>query len=300
MRGLATRRLHCLLKMCLETNLLYLLLPNNLDSLPLRLPVKNSNCLLLIVTVPSRRRIACQEEAGGTSHRHYWTSLKTAALRLRRASVRPLGAALGWPPQPTWYLLDHASHVRPWWRRPVFVDRGDTRWDFLGVGPHRLQSLPCYADRSRESGGCFFSGIKDVFMETGDAMISSAPPRVGMMRCPIYTPSCSTRTMAVSPLTTPRSGTWGGSRAVVVRHWDSWATRDVCLCVRRMRVQSTTRHGAFGVNRYRLRHMCATINCVQATAAAATWIKDGLEFLYFAPKTVGSVVRWWSSNGVLE
>jgi hypothetical protein len=59
-----------------------------------------------------------------------------------------LGAALRWPPQPTWYLLDHAPR-----RRPAFVDRGDTRWDFLGVGPHHLQSLPFNADRSRESGG---------------------------------------------------------------------------------------------------------------------------------------------------
>jgi hypothetical protein len=38
-------------------------------------------------------------------------------------------------------------------------------------------------------------------------MISGAPPRVGMMRRPIYTPSCSTETMAVPPLTTPRRGT---------------------------------------------------------------------------------------------
>jgi hypothetical protein len=34
--------------------------------------------------------------------------------------------------------------------------------------------------------------------------------------------------------------------------------------------------------------------------AAAAWIKDGLEFLCFAAKTVGSVAKWWSSNRVLE
>jgi hypothetical protein len=43
--------------------------------------------------------------------------------------------------------------VRPRRRRTEFVDRGDTRWDFLGVEPHCLQSIPCYADQSQESGG---------------------------------------------------------------------------------------------------------------------------------------------------
>jgi hypothetical protein len=59
----------------------------------------------------------------------------------------------------------------------------------------------------RNPEACFFSRIKAVFMKTGDAMISGASPRVGTMRRPIYTPSCSTGTMAVPPLTTPRSGT---------------------------------------------------------------------------------------------
>jgi hypothetical protein len=53
---------------------------------------------------------------------------------------------------------------------------------------------------------CFFSGIKAVFMENRDAMISGVPLRVGTMRRPIYTPSFSTGIMAVPPLTTPRSG----------------------------------------------------------------------------------------------
>jgi hypothetical protein len=44
-------------------------------------------------------------------------------------------------------------------------------------------------------------------LNTGDTMISGAPPRVGTMRRPIYTPSRSTETMAVPPLTTPRRGT---------------------------------------------------------------------------------------------
>jgi hypothetical protein len=39
---------------------------------------------------------------------------------------------------------------------------------------------------------CFLSGIKAFFRNTGDKMISGAPPRVGTMRQPIYTPSCST------------------------------------------------------------------------------------------------------------
>jgi hypothetical protein len=80
-------------------------------------------------------------------------------------------------------------------------------------------------------------------------MISGAPPRVGTLRRPNYTPSCCTETMAVPPPTTPRRGTWGGSWAAAVRrHRDGWATRGVCLCARRQRVRSTTRLGAFGVN----------------------------------------------------
>jgi hypothetical protein len=38
--------------------------------------------------------------------------------------------------------------------------------------------------------------------------------------------------------------------------------------------------------------MCAAISQAQATVAAAAWIKDGLEFLCFAAKTVGSVAKW--------
>jgi hypothetical protein len=38
-------------------------------------------------------------------------------------------------------------------------------------------------------------------------MISGTPPRVGTMRRPIYMPSCSTETMAVSPPTTLQRGT---------------------------------------------------------------------------------------------
>jgi hypothetical protein len=51
-------------------------------------------------------------------------------------------------------------------------------------------------------------------------------------------------------------------------------------------VRSTTRLGAFGVNRCRLQHRCAAINA-QAPATAAAWKKDGFEFLCFAAKTVG-------------
>jgi hypothetical protein len=42
------------------------------------------------------------------------------------------------------------------------------------------------------------------------------------------------------------------------------------------------------------------ISRTQATTAAATMINDGLEFLCFAAKTIGSAAKWWSSNGVLE
>jgi hypothetical protein len=54
---------------------------------------------------------------------------------------------------------------------------------------------------------CFLSEIKAFFLEHRDTMISDAPSRVGTTRRLIYTPYCSTETMAVPPLTTPRRGT---------------------------------------------------------------------------------------------
>jgi hypothetical protein len=70
--------------------------------------------------------------------------------------------------------------------------------------------------------------------------------------------------------------------------------------VRRPRLRSTTRLGAFGVNRCRLRHRCAAISRAQAQAAAAAWKNDGFEFLCFTAKTVGCAAKWWSSHRVLE
>jgi hypothetical protein len=116
------------------------------------------------------------------------------------------------------------------------------------------------------------------------------------MQRPIYTPSFSTGTMAVPLLTTPRSGTWGGSQVAVVRRRDGWAMTGVCLCTRRPHVRPTTRLSAFGVNHCRLRHRCTAISRAQVTAAATAWIKDGLEFLYFASKIVGFSTKWWSST----
>jgi hypothetical protein len=55
----------------------------------------------------------------------------------------------------------------------------------------------------RNPEACFFSGIKLSSWKKGDAMISGAPLRVGTMRQPIYTPSCSTETMVVPLPTTP-------------------------------------------------------------------------------------------------
>jgi hypothetical protein len=53
------------------------------------------------------------------------------------------------------------------------------------------------------SEACFLSEIKELFIKTGDTMISRTPPRVGTMWRPIYTPSCSTETTAVPPPMTP-------------------------------------------------------------------------------------------------
>jgi hypothetical protein len=143
-------------------------------------------------------------------------------------------------------------------------------------------------------------GSKPSSSNTVDTMITSTPSRTSMMRRPIYTPSCSIETMVVPPPMTPPSGTWGGSRAAAIRRRDGWATRGVCLCARRPCVCSTPRLGAFGVNPCCLRHRCAVITPAQATAEAATWKKDGFEFLCFAAKTVGCAAKWWSSHGVLE
>jgi hypothetical protein len=266
---------------------------------PSSLRTKNNNCLLLIVTIPGWRWIACREEAGGTSRRRYWASLKTSALRLRRASVQPRSGP--WLTSAAYVvLLDHAPRVRPRRHRSAFVNKGDTRWDFLGVEPHCLQSIPCYADRSRESGGFLPLRDQSLLHQKQGYNDLCAPPRMGTMRRPIYTPSCSTETMAVLPPMTPRSGTWGGSRAAAVRRRDGWATRGVCLCAKKLCVRSTTRLSAFGLNRCRLRHRCAAISRAQATAAAAVWKKDGFEFLYFAAKTVGCAAKCWRSHKVLE
>jgi hypothetical protein len=173
---------------------------------------------------------------------------------------------------------------------------------FLGCGnpPLTKHSLLCWPPVSGIQRLASSPGSKPSSWKTGDTMISGALPRVGTMRRPIYMPSCSTETMAVPPPMTPRSGTWGGSWATVVRRRDVWATRGVCLCARRPRERSTPWLGTFGVNRCRLWHRCATISRAQATTAAAAWKKDGFEFLCFAAKTVGYSAKWWSSHKVLE
>jgi hypothetical protein len=89
--GVTKRYLHCILKPYLERKF-HVSFPFKKirPPAPSSLPVKNNNCLLLIVTIPGWRWIACRKEARGTSRcRRCWASLKTSALRLRRASVRP-------------------------------------------------------------------------------------------------------------------------------------------------------------------------------------------------------------------
>jgi hypothetical protein len=68
-----------------------------------------------------------------------------------------------------------------------------------------------------------------------------------------------------------------------------WLSNKGCLP---LRDKSTTRLGAFEVNRCRLRHRCAAISRAQSTAVAAAWKKDGFEFLCFAAKTVGYPTKW--------
>jgi hypothetical protein len=92
-------------------------------------------------------------------------------------------------------------------------------------------------------------------------------------------PSCSTETMAVPPPTTLQRGTWGGSRAAAVRRPDGWAMRGVFLSASRLRVRSTPRLGAFGVNRCSLQYRCVANSRAQSTTTTVAWIKDGFEFL---------------------
>jgi hypothetical protein len=91
LRGLAKRHLHCMFG---NKSLVSSPSKTIRSPAPSFLPAKNSNCLLLIVTIPSRRWIACREEARDSSHRRCCASLKTSALRLQRTSV--------WPPSGPW------------------------------------------------------------------------------------------------------------------------------------------------------------------------------------------------------
>jgi hypothetical protein len=64
---------------------------------------------------------------------------------------------------------------------------------------------------------CFLSRIKAFFIEHRGYNDLRRAAEGGTMGRPIYTPSFSTETMAVPPLTTPRRGAWGELRAVAVR-----------------------------------------------------------------------------------
>jgi hypothetical protein len=81
---------------------------------------------------------------------------------------------------------------------------GDIGWRLSIEG---IQSIPCYAERSLETGGLFTLRNQSLLHRRRDTMISGAPLRVGTMRWPLYKPSCSTETMAVPLPTTTRRGT---------------------------------------------------------------------------------------------
>jgi hypothetical protein len=75
---------------------------------------------------------------------------------------------------------------------------------FLGVGGGTF--LAMFSGLGNPE-ACFLSGIKAFFIEHRGYNDSGAPPRVGTMQRPIYTPSFSTETMVVPPPPTPRRGT---------------------------------------------------------------------------------------------
>jgi hypothetical protein len=290
------RRLHCIPKPCLEKNLLYLLLPKQLDPLPLHLyPRKQQlptphrhhswpemNCMpgrstqdqpsSLLLGLPQDLRIEIAACVGATSER------PLANLRNLRGTCSTMRHVCG-----------HSDVGR---LLSIEGIRDEISWV---CNPTAYKTFLAMLSGLGNPEACFLSGIKAFFIEHRGYNDLRRATRVGMMRRPIYTPSCSTETMAVPPPTTLQRGIWGRLRAAAVRRWGGWATRGVCLCARRSRVRSTTRLGAFGVNRCCLRHRCAANSRAQAPAAAAAWKKDGFKFLCFAAKTVGCIARWWSS-----
>jgi hypothetical protein len=94
-RGVTKRRLHCILKPCLETNLLYLLLPKQLDPLPLHLCSRKQQ-----LPTPHRHHSRAEMDSMlGRSTRHQPSSLLLRlpqdlrieiAARIGATSKRPL------------------------------------------------------------------------------------------------------------------------------------------------------------------------------------------------------------------
>jgi hypothetical protein len=169
------------------------------------------------------------------------------------------------------------------------------------VEPHRLQSIPCYAERSWESGGLFPLQNQSLLHRTQGIQWSPARRRgwhdgaAYLYAIFLYRDNGGA---ATDDTTKGCMGRVAGGGSTTSSRWLS--NEGVCLCARRPLVRSTTRLGAFGVNRCRLRHRCVAISRAQAPAAAAAWKKDGFEFLCFAAKTVGWAVKWWSSHKELE
>jgi hypothetical protein len=135
------------------------------------------------------------------------------------------------------------------------------------------------------SEACFFSGIKVIFMENRGCNDLRRAAKGG-----------HDATTYLDSIFLYRDNGGAATNDTVKRYMrrvvgggsltSRWLSNEGCLPLR----EKATR--AFGVNRCRLRHKCATISRVQATATAVVWIKDGFEFLYFAAKIVGSAAKW--------
>jgi TPR repeat protein len=102
---------------------------------------------------------------------------------------------------------------------------------------------------------CFLSGIKAFFMEHRGYNDLQRAAEGGHDAAAYLYAILLYRDNGGATTDDTAKGYMGGSRAAAVRcRRDGRATRGVCLCTRRPRVRSTTRLGAFGVNRYSLRH----------------------------------------------
>jgi hypothetical protein len=138
---------------------------------------------------------------------------------------------------------------------------------------------------------CFISGIKAVFMENRGcndlwrAAEGGHDAAAYLYAILLYRDNGSAATDDTVKLYMRRIAGGGSTKS-------RWLSNEECLPLHENAAVRSTRLGTFGVNHCRLRHRCAVISRAQEMAVAAVWINDGLEFLCFVAKTIGSTAKW--------